>query len=110
MTLDEYQGAAIKTAFYEQIPGMKVVYPVLGLCGEVGEVAEKIKKTFRDEGGVFTEEKKKAIALELGDVLWYLASLSRDLGFNLNEVAQMNIEKINSRKERGVTHGSGDNR
>jgi len=108
MTLDEYQQAALRTAIY---PGERaVVYPTLGLTGEAGEVADKVKKTIRDFGGEFSEERRRAIALELGDVLWYAATLARDLGYTLDEVAAMNVDKIASRACRGVIHGEGDNR
>jgi len=89
---------------------MKVLYPVLGLCGEAGEVAEKVKKVYRDKGGIITEDTKQELKKELGDVLWYISTISRDLGLTLEEVAQANIEKLTSRKARGVIHGNGDNR
>lgn len=108
MTLDEYQQAALRTAIY---PGEhSIVYPTLGLSGEAGEVADKVKKTIRDFGGDFSEERRRAIALELGDVLWYAATLARDLGYTLDEVAVMNVGKIASRACRGAIHGEGDNR
>lgn len=108
MTLNDYQAAAIVTAQYPE--NMKVLYPILGLCGEAGEVAEKVKKVYRDKGGVFTPEAKEELKKEIGDVLWYISTISRDLGFTLEEVAQANIEKLTSRKQRGVIHGNGDNR
>jgi NTP pyrophosphatase (non-canonical NTP hydrolase) len=80
-------------------------YPTLGLCGETGEVAEKVKKQVRD--GVFNRHE---VAKELGDVLWYLANLSNDIGYNLDEIANINIEKLTSRKNRDKIKGSGDNR
>ena len=83
---------------------------VMGLCGEAGEVSEKFKKLLRDAGGNITEEFKQEVAKELGDVLWYINALSKKLDISLEEVAQANIEKIESRKNRGVQHGSGDNR
>lgn len=108
MTLNEYQNAALSTAIYPQEHG--IVYPVLGLTGEAGEVADKIKKTIRDNNGEFSAERKKDIALELGDVLWYAATLARDLGYTLDEVAQMNVDKLASRAARNQLRGSGDNR
>ena len=108
MTLDEYQQAALRTAIYPQ--DRAIVYPDLGLTGEAGEVADKVKKTIRDNAAVFSEERKKDIALELGDVLWYIATLARDLGYSLDEVAQMNVDKLSSRAERNRLQGSGDNR
>jgi NTP pyrophosphatase (non-canonical NTP hydrolase) len=77
----------------------------LGLCGETGEVAEKVKKQVRD--GVFNRHE---VAKELGDVLWYLANLSNDIGYNLDEIADINIEKLTSRRDRDKIKGSGDNR
>jgi NTP pyrophosphatase (non-canonical NTP hydrolase) len=87
-----------------------IIYPALGLCGEAGEVAEKIKKIIRDKGGVYTPEDKAEILKELGDVLFYVTALSQDLGFSLEDVAGMNVEKLMSRKERNAIHGNGDNR
>ena len=86
--------------------------------GEAGEVADKVKKILRDTeyrkykyGAIaIHDEKKKDIALEIGDVLWYCATLSADLGYSLDDIAQMNVEKLASRKARGVLGGSGDNR
>lgn len=108
MELNDYQNGAISTAIYDRKDA--VVYPTLGLTGEAGEVADKVKKVIRDNGGELSEDKRKEIAKELGDVLWYTAVLARDLGYSLNEIAQMNLQKLASRKERGVLHGSGDNR
>lgn len=106
---DKYQKECGKTAVYPTV-GEKFVYPLLGLQGETGEVSEKIKKVFRDEGGKLTSEKREEIKKELGDVLWYLAQLSKELGLKFSEVAKGNLEKLSSRKSRGTLHGSGDNR
>lgn len=106
---DKYQKECSKTAVYPKI-GEKFVYPLLGLLGETGEVSEKIKKIFRDEGGKLTAEKKEEIKKELGDVLWYLAQLSSELGLKLSDVATGNLEKLASRKIRNKLHGNGDNR
>lgn len=108
MTLNEYQAKALVTAKYPE--SMKVLYPVLGLCGEAGEVAEKVKKIHRDKEGVIGELDRLEIAKELGDVLWYISTCAKDLDFSLEDVANMNISKLSSRKERGVIHGNGDNR
>lgn len=108
MTLNDYQQQAIKTATYGS--EHSIIYPTLGLAGEAGEVADKVKKVIRDNGGVFTQEQKVAIAKELGDVLWYIAADSRDLGFTLEDIANTNLEKLASRKTRGVISGSGDDR
>jgi len=106
---DKYQEECGKTAVYPKV-GEKFVYPLLGLVGETGEVSEKIKKLFRDDGGKLTPEKKEEIKKELGDVLWYLAQLSKELGLKFSEVAKGNLEKLASRKERNKLHGDGDNR
>lgn len=108
MNFDEYQVRAIRNKVYGY--GDKIVYPTLGLGNEAGEVQGKVKKVLRDKDGVFDEESKKAIADELGDVLWYLAALADDLGWGLDAIAQLNLTKLDSRRERGVIQGSGDNR
>jgi len=109
MTFEEYQTQSRKTAIYPNL-GNNYIYPVLGLSGESGEVAEKIKKVIRDNGGVVSEEKKQEIKKELGDVLWYVAQISSELGLTMEEVAQGNLDKLASRMERGQLQGSGDNR
>lgn len=101
LTLNAYQKAARRTAIYAD----KIIYPALGLCGESGEVAEKIKKYLRD--GTLND---KEVAKELGDVLWYIANLAEDLGYDLAEIADMNLEKLADRANRNVIKGSGDNR
>lgn len=109
MNFDEYQALAKTTAMYPKI-GEKFVYPVLGLVGEAGEVAEKIKKICRDKAGKISDEEREELKKELGDVLWYLSQLSGELGLSLSEVANKNVEKLKSRQNRGKLHGSGDNR
>ena len=108
MELNEYQKKALETAVYPECH--KAVYPALGMNGEAGEVSDKVKKVIRDKGGVFSEDDKKEIAKECGDVLWYVAVMSNDLGYTLNEIAEMNYEKLKSRQQRGKICGSGDNR
>lgn len=108
MDMNEYQKKAISTAIYPEV--YEIVYPTLGLAGESGEIAEKVKKVLRDDIGDFSKDSRKEIAKELGDVLWYVALLARDLGFDLEEVAEMNVQKLASRKERNKLGGSGDNR
>jgi NTP pyrophosphatase (non-canonical NTP hydrolase) len=108
MSLANYQVDARTTAIYP--PEVKVIYPALGLAGEAGEVCNKTKKILRDDGGRMTEEKRTQLIDELGDVLWYVANLATDLGVTLDEVARINLAKLNSRKERGTITGSGDNR
>jgi NTP pyrophosphatase (non-canonical NTP hydrolase) len=109
MTFEEYQVEARKTAVYPNKDN-NFIYPTLGLAGEAGEVAEKIKKVLRDSDGIVSPEKKIEITKELGDVLWYVANLSKELGISLEEVAAKNIEKLKSRQDRNELHGSGDNR
>lgn len=109
MDFKEYQKKSRKTAVYPDA-GSNFVYPTLGLSGEAGEVAEKIKKVIRDDGGEVMPEKKKEIEKELGDVLWYVAQIATELGLSLDEIAEKNIEKLYSRMERGKINGSGDNR
>jgi NTP pyrophosphatase (non-canonical NTP hydrolase) len=105
----EYQDRSRATAVYPNA-GDNIVYPALGLCGEAGETAEKVKKAIRDDGGTLTEERRAAIAAELGDVLWYVAQLATEAGLDLEEVAEANLEKLASRQRRSVLQGSGDNR
>jgi len=109
MTFDEYQKLSRETAIYPN-QGKNFVYPVLGLTGEAGEVAEKIKKIIRDHGGIPQDGHREEIKKELGDVLWYVAQISSELGISMKDVATANIEKLFSRKDRGQIKGSGDNR
>ena len=113
MSLDEYQGMATEYAFYN----MTLMYPILGLNGEAGEVAEKLKKLIRDNDLDFTQDDiteqmeyrdKVALASELGDVLWYLANTANDLGYSLEEIALMNLDKLEDRSHRNRLRGSGD--
>ena len=108
MNLNEYQQKALETAIYPQ--EFKVIYPALGMAGEAGEVADKVKKIIRDNNGKISEEKALEIAKEVGDVLWYCATMAKDLGFDLETIAQMNYDKLRSRQERGKIGGNGDNR
>ncbi len=108
-SFDEYQKQSRTTARYPDI-GNNYVYPVLGLCGEAGEVSEKIKKLLRDKGGVIDDAFREAAKKELGDVLWYHAQLCSEFGFSMSDVAKGNLDKLFGRVERGTIHGSGDNR
>lgn len=109
LTFNEYQKAAFSTAQYPDV-GHNLYYPTLGLAGEAGEVAEKIKKLMRDHGGQMTPERREALKKELGDVLWYVAALCSEMGLAMGDVAELNIEKLRDRKDRGRLHGDGDNR
>lgn len=109
MDFKEYQTKSRETAMYPDL-GKNFVYPTLGLSGEAGEIAEKVKKVLRDSNGVVSDEIRELIKKELGDVLWYVSQLSSEFGFELNDVAELNIQKLLDRKTRGVLQGSGDNR
>ena len=109
MRFSEYQRRSRETAVYPQA-GDNLVYPALGLCGEAGETAEKIKKAIRDDGGVLTDERREALAAELGDVLWYVAQLATEAGLELDRLAEANLDKLASRRRRAVLQGSGDDR
>ena len=109
MDFTEYQQKASQTAKYPVI-GDPVIYPTLGLTNEAGEVAGKIKKIFRDKGGVISEADRKALQAELGDVLWYLAQVATVLGLSLEEIARGNIDKLLDRQARGKIQGDGDDR
>lgn len=87
-----------------------LAYPALGLAGEAGEVAEHAKKAIRDDDGQISDERRAAMAKELGDVLWYVAQLASELKLDLDEIAQANLDKLLSRQQRGVLSGSGDDR
>ncbi len=113
MQFSEYQKESRVTALYPEV-GNNFVYPTLGLVGEAGEIAEKVKKLFRDKN-TFTPaevsaEDRAEIAKELGDVLWYVSQVATEFGVNLEAVAAGNIEKLRSRHERNTLHGDGDNR
>lgn len=87
-----------------------LTYPTLGLVNEAGEFAGKVKKIFRDKGGVVDEETRQALKDELGDVLWYLTQIATNLDLSLEEIAERNLDKLFDRLERGKIGGSGDNR
>lgn len=108
MELSDYQRVSRQTAAYPREAWL--TYPALGLAGEAGEVAEHAKKAIRDDGGTVTDERRLAMAKELGDVLWYVAQLATELDLDLDEIAQANLDKLLSRQQRGVLSGSGDDR
>ena len=109
MNFDNYQTEARKTAIYPNKDN-NFIYPTLGLVGESGEVAEKIKKILRDKNGKLDYESKLAIKKELGDVLWYMSNLCNELEFSLCDVARTNLEKLKLRLSEGKISGSGDER
>lgn len=109
MTFDEYQTASRETAQYPDL-GHNIAYPTLGLAGESGEVAERVKKMYRDDGGQLTEQRRDGLKAELGDVLWYVAALCSELGLKMGDVAEYNIRKLRDRRARNVIRGDGDER
>lgn len=109
MDFETYQKESRKTAKYPNADN-NFIYPTLGLVGESGEVAEKIKKVIRDKNGVIDEDTKLEISKELGDVLWYLSQISTELNLSLDKIADENLKKLFSRMERNKIHGDGDNR
>ena len=109
MELSDYQRASRATAVYPGA-GDNLLYPTLGLCGEAGEVAEKVKKMLRDDGGTLTEERRAALGAELGDVLWYVAQVATEASLDLGALAEGNLEKLRLRAQRGALTGDGDER
>jgi len=109
MDFTQYQQKAQVTALYPNV-GNNIYYPALGLGGETGEVLNKIKKVMRDHDNQVSDELREILKSELGDVLWYVAALAFELKLDLNDVAQANVEKLASRRDRGVIQGSGDER
>lgn len=111
MTFDNYQTNASRTAFYPRVfKNQGLYYTALGLAGEAGEVANKVKKVMRDNNGNLEEKAKAEIFDELGDVLWYCATIADEIGVNLGDVAKLNLNKLQSRMNRGKIKGSGDKR
>lgn len=106
MNFYEYQLNALKTAVYPK--KYSISYPALGLAEEAGEVCGKIGKMMRDN--IPIQDQKKAIASEMGDVLWMLAALAHDCGLSLQTIAEMNAEKLKKRQQKGTLHGEGDDR
>lgn len=109
---DAYQELAGTTAMYPG-RGESCCYPAMGLAGEAGEVNEKVKKMVRDRMDLFaqpSDEERAKIKKELGDVLWYIAAVCHEAGLSMSDVARFNLEKLASRRERGVIHGEGDDR
>ena len=113
LSLDTYQAGALRTARFD--PRMGIIYPALGVAGEAGELAEKVKKWLRDDKPASVSElpsgdRAEAIKKELGDVLWYASVFAAMMGWSLSDVALTNLEKLYDRADRGVIHGEGDNR
>ena len=110
MNFNDYQKQALTTVISSNDDFKDLLHWVLGINGEAGEVAEKVKKIIRDKGGKVSQADKHDLAKELGDVLWYVAVFAHDLGVSMDEIAEQNLAKLKSRKERGVLGGSGDDR
>lgn len=110
MTLDEYQTKALTTVIASDSEFRDLLHWVLGINGEAGEIAEKVKKIIRDKAGEVSDKDKEEMAAEVGDVLWYLAVFAHHLGVPFEQIAQANLDKLQSRQARGVLGGSGDNR
>ena len=113
MDLDKYQKRAAKYDLFETTVDLKspgFLEKILGLAGEAGEAADKVKKILRDKGGYASEEDKTELVKELGDVLWYIANVARYLDVDLSDIAKGNIDKLESRRKRNKLHGEGDNR
>lgn len=111
-TIEDYEGLVAETAIYpREIP---MLYVACGIAGEAGEVADKVKKLMRDKNLMETKaivtEDKLALAKEVGDVMWYVTAAAKDLGYTLQEIMQMNADKLLKRKATGTLQGSGDNR
>lgn len=113
MNFSDYQKQAWTTAAHPDA-GDTFTYPTLGLVGEAGELADKIKKQMRDKGAFkpsdVSAEDREEILKELGDVLWYVSCLATEFDEDLQAVAQRNIDKLQSRQQRGAIGGDGDNR
>ena len=106
--LDMYQQVAKTTAIYPR--EQAIIYPTLGLTGEAGEVANKVKKIIRDGTNKNNEDLVQEISAEIGDCLWYISVLADDIGVKLSDIANSNLEKLENRKKKGTIHGSGDDR
>lgn len=108
MTIEEYSEIIKKTAVFPKEIGL--TYCTMGLCGEAGEVAEKMKKLYRDKNGIVTETFKNDIKKELGDVIWYVTALGNELGIPLDGIMEANYRKLMLRRATNTLHGDGDNR
>ena len=108
MEFREYEDVAMSTkvGWYKNA----ILYPLIGFCGETGEVADKMKKVLRDKNGNFSKEDKIEILKEIGDTLWYMTALCHDLGYSLEDAANTNLYKIIKRRAENTIHGEGDNR
>ncbi len=108
MKFNDYQAQAINTAIYPKDKALEYLVPAIG--EEVGELLKLFAKTVRDNGGSYRDVDRDKAIKEAGDLLWMLSAMCSELGISLNDVAQANIVKLQSRQRRGVLNGSGDNR
>lgn len=108
--IDNYQSETVSKRLYFPKCNHDVVYPALGLSGEVGEFNEKIKKIFRDKDGQIDQDDLEALKLELGDIMWNLVNCAQALGLKMSEVLEANLVKCASRRQRGKVQGAGDDR
>jgi NTP pyrophosphatase (non-canonical NTP hydrolase) len=113
MNFDEYQRRALETAQYP-CAGNNLIYPAMGLAGEAGEYCDKVKKMWRNKGvmdmSLLTVPERVGMVKELGDILWYIAASAKELDVDLSTVAFENLNKLESRRARGVIKSQGDNR
>ena len=110
VTLKLYQTLAHTTSLNTCVGDDPILYAIMGLVGEAGELADKAKKVYRDNGGEYTPEMQVALAYELGDVLWYVAEVATQMNIPLDQIATSNLKKLESRSSRGKIQGSGDER
>ena len=111
MDFDDYEKLATRTVTFEDKPlEHQLMYVALGVAGEAGEIAEKVKKIIRNDDGIVSDEKRSALKSEIGDVLWYLSQLSRILGFSFSDAARANVAKLEDRALRGAIKSTGDTR
>ena len=113
LTFNEYQELVGQFAQYPN-RGTNTIYPALGLVGEAGEAADKVKKWWRNQGAKnsqdYTIDQCRELAKEIGDIMWYISAMAFELGYTLEDIAQMNIDKLTDRNNRGVVKSEGDNR
>lgn len=115
MTFNEYQEKAFETALYPD-RNENVLYPAMGLCEEAGEIMGKIAKIYRNDGRIvpcwedFSIKQRDDMEKEIGDALWFLSTLAKEFGFELEDVAIANIEKLADRARRNVICSERDNR
>lgn len=107
MNVKEYEDFMSTSKVYDCLP---IIYPILGMNGEAGEAAEKVKKCLRDNNGVFGGQIKKDLMKEIADVLWYVWATADDMGYTLEDVMEIGVQKVKERQVTNTVHGSGDNR